>query len=132
MSETNRDGTERTRVGHCKADQTDVYVGRGPRGRDVLTTPNPGDRGWLGNPFSVEDHSKEECIEKFEKAFTDKLERDEEFREAVAELSGKVLGCWCQRLDDDEPACHAEIIAEYADRLNQSQETDTDHPEGDA
>ena len=126
MTEQSIDGTERTRVGHCKADETDVYVGRGRNGRHLLSVPKPGVFGWLGNPYTVEEYNREESIEKFREAFEDKLERDEEFRDAVADLSGKVLGCWCQRVDEDEPACHAEIIAEYADRLNQSRDTDTD------
>ena len=36
-------------------------------------------------------------------------------------LAGKTLGCWCQRLDEDSPACHAEVIAEHADRLARDQ-----------
>jgi hypothetical protein len=46
---------------------------------------------------------------------------DEEFREAVRDLAGKTLGCWCQRLENDQPPCHAEVIAEHADRLAEEQ-----------
>jgi hypothetical protein len=106
-----------TRVGHCKADETDVYAGRGRNGRDMLSVGKPGMRGWLGNPFTVDDHGREESIQKFREAFEDKLERDHEFRVRVRELHGETLGCWCQRLDDDGPSCHAEVIAEHADRL---------------
>ena len=105
-----------TRVGHTKADPTDVYVGRGPGGRDMLETPID-KRGWLGNPHSVDDHGREGSIERFRKAFEHRLENDPEFRARVCDLAGKTLGCWCQRLDADEPACHAEVIAEHADRL---------------
>jgi len=105
-----------TQVGHCKRDETDVYAGRGPNGRDMLDC-RPGMRGWLGNPFTLDDHDREDSISKFEKVFRDKLERDDEFREAVRHLSGKTLGCWCQTVEDDNPACHAEVIAEHADRL---------------
>jgi hypothetical protein len=76
-----------------------------------------GTRGWLGNPFTVEDYGREGCIEEFRDAFEERLETDDEFRAAVADLSGKTLGCWCQRVDEDSPACHGEVIAEWADRL---------------
>jgi hypothetical protein len=89
----------------------------------MLSVPPKG-RGWLGNPFPVEEYTREVSIEKFREAFEDKLERDDEFREAVASLSGKTLGCWCQRIDADGPPCHAEIIAEAADRISRSQDTD--------
>jgi len=106
----------KTKVAHCKADETDVYIGRGPGGRDMLSTP-VGKRGWLGNPHTVDDHGREGSIKRFRKAFEHRLENDETFREAVARLSGKTLGCWCQRLNADGPACHGEVIAEHADRL---------------
>jgi len=121
------DDTERTRVGHCKADKTDEYAGRGKGNRHMNNT-RIGVRGWLGNPHRLDDgYTREESISLFQDDFKARLRDDKEFREAVAELSGKVLGCWCQSLNEDEPACHAEVIAEHADRLNQSRHTDTDH-----
>jgi len=112
-----------TRVGHCKADATDTYAGRGPNGRHMLSVATPGQRGWLGNPFTMDDHSREESIEQFRDAFEDKLDRDPAFREAVRDLAGDVLGCWCQRLDEDSPACHAEVIAAKADELAPQEST---------
>lgn len=119
MPEHSQEKTEEdTRVGHCRADDTDVYAGRGQNGRHLLSVPAPGVRGWLGNPYSLEDgYSREESLEKYREAFEDKLERDDRFRDAVRDLAGQTLGCWCQRVDEDEPACHAEIVAEHADRL---------------
>jgi hypothetical protein len=114
-----------TRVGHCKADPFDVYIGRGAGGRDMLETPI-GKRGWLGNPHSVDDYGREGSIERFRKAFEHRLETDDEFRARVRDLAGKRLGCWCQRLDEDEPACHGEVIAEHADRLAREGELVTD------
>jgi len=109
--------SEQTRVGHCKADPTDEYIGRGPGGRDMTETA-VGERGWLGNPFALDDgYSRAESIDRFREAFEAKLAVRRDFRDAVRDLSGQRLGCWCQRLDDDEPACHGEVIAEWADRL---------------
>lgn len=112
----------KTEVGHCKGDSTDTYIGRGQNGRDMLSVGAPGVRGWLGNPFSLEDgYTREESISKFREAFEDKIKRDDEFREAVRDLAGDVLGCWCQHLDDDSPACHGEVIAEWAEKLADSE-----------
>jgi hypothetical protein len=115
-----------TRVGHCKRDPTDVYVGRGPNARDLTETPI-GERGWLGNPFSLDELTesdtqedetiREASIRQFRGVFEDKLQTDQEFENAVRALAGSVLGCWCQSLEEDGPACHAEVIAEHADRL---------------
>ena len=120
MTEQSTSGTERTRIGHCKRDETDVYVDRGTGGRSMSNT-EIGSRGWLGNPHPLDDgYTKSESIDLFRDEFEARLRDDDEFREAVRNLSGTTLGCWCQSLDDDDPACHAEVIAEHADRLAQS------------
>lgn len=111
-----------TRVGHCKADDTNVYVGRGPGGRDMSDTPI-GERGWLGNPYSLDDFSRRRSISAFAIDFQVRVESDPDFAEAVKSLHGKTLGCWCQKLDDSEPACHAEVIATWADTLTEWGET---------
>jgi hypothetical protein len=110
--------TTKPEVGHCKADSTDVYIGRGPGGRDMTDT-EVGNRGWLGNPYPVDEcESRAASIEAFKADFIVKLRSNEEFREAVKELEGKTLGCWCQGIDDTIPACHGEVIAEFVERLN--------------
>jgi len=105
-----------TRVGHCKQDKTHEYIGRGTGSRDMHETP-VGQRGWLGNPYTLDDYSREESIKLFRQDFEDRLTRDAEFRDAVRDLAGCVLLCWCQEYGADAPACHAEVIAEHADRL---------------
>lgn len=116
MTDKDDAGVEQTKVGHTKADSTDVYIGRGPGGRDMTETPVE-ERGWLGNPFTLEKHSRAESIAKFREPFIERLDEDDEFRKAVQNLHGKTLGCWCQHVDEDEPACHGEVIAAWADRL---------------
>jgi hypothetical protein len=117
MTGTETQDTRKTRVGHCKADETDVYAGRGQNNAHIGNT-EVGNRGWLGNPFTVDDHDRAEAISKYRRVFHLRIVRDDEFREAVKELAGQSLGCWCQRLDEDGPACHAEVIAKWADRLS--------------
>jgi len=117
-------GSDETRVGHCKADAIDVYIGRGPDGRDMSET-EVGERGWLGNPFALDDgYSRAESIDHFRESFESELAVRPDFRDSVRDLSGKRLGCWCQRLNEDGPACHGEVIAEWADRLATNNDTE--------
>lgn len=109
-------GTDKTRVGHCKRDTTDVYIGRGPDGvafGDVA----PSDRGGLGNPYSVEEYGRETCIALFREDFEEAIADDVDLREFVASLHGQTLGCWCRSFDEDSPTCHGDVIVEWADRL---------------
>lgn len=85
-----------------------VYIGRGYKKCSMHNTPI-GKPGWLGNPFTVEEHG-EHCIEMFRDAFLKRVEIDQHFRDAVLALKGKSLECWCK------PAkCHGDIIAEWID-----------------
>lgn len=102
----------KTTVGHCKRDSIDTYIGRGPNGRGMFETPI-GERGWLGNPFTLENHHRGASIAKFKEVFLDRLEGDEAFRNAVHDLEGDTLGCWCRSVDDETPACHGDVIADY-------------------
>jgi len=114
--------TDRTQVGHWLKDDCDVYAGRGKGGRDMLRVAEPNSRGWLGNPHTVDEWGRDEAIARFRKAFEHRVENDERFRAAIKQLHGKTLGCWCQRVDADGPACHAEVIAEWADKLAEGDE----------
>ncbi|WP_440767565.1 DUF4326 domain-containing protein [Natronorubrum sp. DTA7] len=83
------DGTvPSTRVGHCRKDETDVYIGRADGGDGHLLNTPIGERGWLGNPHPKDDHGRAECIELFREDFED----DQEFRAAVRQLEGDRLG----------------------------------------
>jgi hypothetical protein len=124
-------GEGRTRVGHCVHNDTDVYVGRGPGGRGLNTT-DTNQRGWLGNPYPLsESESRAASIQQFRRDFEARLRDDDAFRQAVRNLAGKTLGCWCQRLSEDEPACHAEVIAEHVERLRAAEDEDDQEGDGD-
>jgi len=115
------DTEKRTTVAHCKTDEIDVYIGRGPGGRDMTTT-SIGDRGWLGNPYALNDgYSREESIELFEEQFLTRLLTDDEFREAVAELAGSTIGCWCRASHEEAPACHGDVVSKWADIIASEQ-----------
>jgi len=107
-----------TRVGHCRKDDTDVYIGRhGPNGQNHLLNTEIGETGWLGNPYPAEVFGREECVGMFTHALLVELENRPELRRAVHDLRGQVLGCWCQELEEDGPLCHGEVIAAVADRV---------------
>lgn len=110
-------GDAPTRVGHCRKDNCTVYIGRGNGGDATMMNTPIGTHGWLGNPFLVETHGRTQCIDWFRMEFEKRLAEDPAFRAAIRGLSGEILGCWCQRVTDDGPQCHGEVVAEWADRL---------------
>lgn len=60
-----------------------------------------------GNPFVVgRDGTREECIIQFENW----VEEQPHLMQALHELKGKRLGCWCH-----PQACHGDILARLAD-----------------
>jgi hypothetical protein len=91
-------------VVHCKKEPYDVYIGRPSK--------------W-GNPFVIgKDGSREDVIEKYEEW----LFANEELYEAIIELRGKVLGCFCSPL-----ACHGDILAELANSYTIKIKDDAHH-----
>ncbi len=81
----------------------DVYIGRRGRGQD----------GYFGNPFRIGPGiSREDAVERFERYFTDRIERDSEFKRRVLELRGKTLGCFCK-----PTACHGDVIADWLNKM---------------
>lgn len=86
------------RVVHCKREKFDIYIGRGSK--------------W-GNPFShkkgtLAGHvvgSREEAITKYEEY----LLNNQELVNALSELKGKTLGCWCK-----PKACHGDVLLKLA------------------
>ncbi len=85
-----------------------VYIGRADQGTIHMGNCSPGVMGWLGNPYTVDQHGRDRCIELFRRDFYDRLRRDDWFRRSVLALSGKKLVCWCK----PDP-CHGDVIAEY-------------------
>jgi len=81
----------KTNVVHCKKEQYDIYIGR---------------PGKWGNPFIIGvDGTRDEVIQKY----INWLEEQPELLNAIYELKGKILGCWCS-----PKACHGDILAEIA------------------
>ena len=87
------------RVVHCKKEPYDVYIGRPSK--------------W-GNPFSHKTGTKAQfkvdTREQAILAYEDWLGKQPDLLEALPELEGKILGCWCKPL-----ACHGDVLAAYAE-----------------
>lgn len=97
----------------------DVYGGRRQKsGGDLAHAANtdPGSRGWLGNPFQMDGKSVEErkrVIAAFTRYFLDRVADDDEFREAVEDLRGKRVSCWCRGVSQErtpERWCHLDVV----------------------
>lgn len=86
-------------VKHCTRDDYDVYVGRG-------LCPKTCVQSIWGNPFKIGvDGSRDDVIKQYEIY----LLNNPELLDALPELRGKSLGCWCFPRE-----CHADILAKYA------------------
>lgn len=84
-----------TIVVNIKIEPFDVYIGRAGRGKD----------GYFGNPFHIGPGiSREDAIERFERYFADRIEKDSEFKRRILALNGKRLGCFCK-----PDACHGDV-----------------------
>ena len=82
-----------------KGVRIDVYVGRPSK--------------W-GNPFQIgRDGSRSEVIAKYETW----LYSQKHLMDALPELAGKNLGCWCAPLP-----CHADILYRLAERAREGRE----------
>ena len=76
-----------TKVVNLRKEKYDVYIGRGSK--------------W-GNPFIIgKDGTREDVISKYEMYIMDR----DSLIEALPELEGKVLGCFCKPLP-----CHGDIL----------------------
>lgn len=136
MAQRDANPREETRVGHCKQDTVDIDIGRDRVGDTIKHMGNTeiGDPGWLGNPFVMESkasdrHREQDDIvivedratacERFMQMLLERVDGDPDFRKTLYDrVRGKRLGCWCQRLDEDGPACHGEQLARVADAIN--------------
>jgi hypothetical protein len=78
-----------TRVVHCKRSNYDVYIGRPSK--------------W-GNPYEIgKDGNRAEVIKKYQRWIL----KQPHLLDALPELRGKVLGCWCA-----PQHCHGNVLVE--------------------
>ena len=92
--------TNKTEVVHCKKTEYDVYIGR----PSLWGNPYSSKKGTLAK-YLVE--NKLEAI----KSYEEYLESSPRLLEALKELKGKRLGCWCK-----PKACHGDIIVKLINK----------------
>lgn len=77
----------------------DVYIGRTGFGFE----------GKFGNPYKIwKDGTRDEIVEKFRRYFYKRISIDPQYHQAILELKGKRLGCFCP-----PRRCHGDIIVGY-------------------
>jgi len=69
-------------------------------------------RSIFGNPFPLSKYSREDSILQYSIWFYRQLEFRPEFVEAVKNLKGCTLGCWCV-----PKPCHGDVIIKYLEGL---------------
>jgi hypothetical protein len=60
------------------------------------------------NPFKVEDHGRDGCIQKYKEYILG----NEELMKDLLSLKGKTLGCWCK-----PEACHGDVLVELVEKF---------------
>lgn len=79
-----------TRVVNKHKAPYDVYIGRG---------------SYWGNPYTVADYGREQCIELYERELRALIAENPQVLKDVLSLRGKTLGCFCKPM-----ACHGDVL----------------------
>jgi Domain of unknown function (DUF4326) len=83
----------------------------------ILVVPVEGEDGYFGNPFRMGNRiSREQAVKSFQKYFTERIEKDSEFKRRVLALKGKRLGCFCK-----PKACHGDVIADWLNKMEENE-----------
>ena len=91
----------KTTVVNVTQDKFDVYIGRGCYGYKTSK--------WY-NPFNINSRSsRADVIKRYE----DYIRKKPELMNALSELRGKILGCWCKPKD-----CHGDILVKLLKELD--------------
>ena len=102
-----KETTMQTVVVNITKEPFDIYIGRAGRGED----------GYFGNPFRIGNGtSREDAVQKFQKYFIERIEKDSEFKRRVLALTGKRLGCFCK-----PKSCHGDVIADWLNRMEEKE-----------
>lgn len=99
----------------------DHYGARGGQRPDVrhMNNTEPTERGWLGNPYELEEETVAErrrVIAAYLRDFLDRVETDPDFRVAVEGLRGQRVACWCRGASQERhPAnwCHLDVVRHW-------------------
>lgn len=92
-----------------------------------------------GNPFRLEgdggSYSREGSVAAYSEWFYEQIRDDAAFRDALEELRGETLACWCvgdHGIHDEPPVaegdvgtptvCHGEVLLQYFDRTESAED----------
>lgn len=92
--------TNATNVVHCKKSKYDIYIGR----PSMWGNPFSSKKGTLAKYYVG---SKSEAIHNYKEY----LESSAELMNALVELKGKILGCWCK-----PKPCHGDVIVKLIEK----------------
>lgn len=91
----------KSKVVNLKHSPYEVYIGRAGKGKS----------GYFGNPYRIGiGEQRGATILKYKQYFYQRLKSDQDFKNKIQALNGKVLGCFCK-----PKACHGDVIVEYLD-----------------
>jgi hypothetical protein len=69
----------------------------------------------FGNPYRLKkdggDYTRHESVERYREWFYNRIENDPDFKQAVEDLEGETLACWCT-----PKACHGDVIVAYLEK----------------
>lgn len=92
---------QRRRTKGYRLPSTAVYIGRGSR--------------W-GNPFTVEEHGREQAIALYREQMVEHKQRDPTgYRALLEPLIGKDVACFCSL----EQACHGDVLLKLVSQLEE-------------
>lgn len=118
-----RPNLEGIEVGHMR-NEFHAYGGRSRQGDHLahMNNTEPGARGWLGNPYLMDGGDQEaerrRVIHAFLLDFMARVENEPAFRQAVEDLRGQRVACWCRGACQRRHAgnwCHLDVVAAYLD-----------------
>jgi hypothetical protein len=89
----------------------DTWGARNARGQGMGERMPP-HKGWLGNPFRKEEYGRQECISRFRAEALDVLRESPVVANAFIAQTGHRVACYCRHSDEDEPACHLDVVDE--------------------
>lgn len=98
-------------------DKNNVYIGRAGivfiHNKDINTIERyPKTSSAFANPFKIgKDGTRDAVLTKYETYITTKLDNDIQLRQALINLRGKSLGCWCY----PDP-CHGDVLIKLIDK----------------
>jgi Domain of unknown function (DUF4326) len=56
------------------------------------------------------------AVQRFQRYFVDRIEKDSEFKRRILALKGKRLGCFCK-----PKACHGDVIADWLNKMEEKE-----------